>query len=102
MLSIKGACAQPEVVMKSKKKKSSQKDTVFNIFFAASCFLSVCVYALLSKLQGDPTLKMMTSVLVIILLVTLNTAVGILHEQVKEYKEKANVADPAAHPTPKI
>lgn len=87
--------------MKSKKKKSSRKDTVFNIFFAASCFLSVCVYVLLSKLQGDPTLKMMTSVLVIILLVTLNTTVGILHEQVKAYKEKENAADPAAPPTSK-
>lgn len=85
--------------MKSKKKKASRNDTLFNFFFAVSCFLSVCVYALLSKLQGDPTIKMMTSVLVMILLVTLNTAVGILHEQVKEYKE--NAANPAAPSTSK-
>ena len=61
-------------------KKFDKKDVIFNIFSTVCIILSVCVFELLRRLTGDPTTKMITSVLVIFLLVVLNTAVLVLHE----------------------
>lgn len=65
------------------KKKLNKKDIAFHIFSSACIFLSVYVFALLRQLTGDPTTKMLTTVLIIFLLVALNTAVLVLHEIIK-------------------
>ena len=65
------------------KKKANKKDIVFHIFSSACIFLSVYVFALLRQLTGNPTTKMLTTVLIIFLLVALNTAVLVLHEIIK-------------------
>ena len=65
------------------RKKINKKDIVFHIFSSACIFLSVYVFALLRQLTGDPTIKMLTTVLIIFLLVVLNTATLVLHEIIK-------------------
>lgn len=65
------------------KKKVNKKDIAFHIFSTTCILLSVYVFALLRKLTGDPTTKMLTTVLIILLLVVLNTAVLALHEIIK-------------------
>lgn len=65
------------------KKKANKKDIAFYIFSSACIFLSVYVFALLRQLTGDPTTKMLTTVLIIFLLVVLNTTVLVLHEIIK-------------------
>lgn len=65
------------------KKKANKKDIAFHIFSSACIFLSVYVFALLRQLTGDPTTKMLTTVLIIFLLVVLNTSVLVLHEIIK-------------------
>ena len=65
------------------KKKANKKDIAFHILSSACIFLSVYVFALLRQLTGDPTTKMLTTVLIIFLLVVLNTSVLVLHEIIK-------------------
>lgn len=65
------------------KKKVNKKDIAFHIFSSMCIFLSVYVFALLRQLTGDPTTKMLTTVLIIFLLVVLNTSVLVLHEIIK-------------------
>ena len=65
------------------KKKINKKDIAFHIFSSVCIFLSVYVFALLGRLTGDPTTKMLTDILIIFLLVVLNTAVLVLHEIIK-------------------
>lgn len=65
------------------RKKINKKDIVFHIFSSVCIFLSVYVFALLRRLTGDPTTKMLTDILIIILLVVLNTAVIVLYEIIK-------------------
>jgi len=67
--------------------KKGKKDTAFQIFFSVCVFLSVCVYALMSKLTGDPATKLFADVLVIALLVVLNTTVLIMHEKIRDLKK---------------
>ena len=69
------------------KKKANKKDFVFYIFSSMCIFLSVYSFALLRKLTGDPTTKMLTDVLIILLLVVLNTAVIVLHEIIKSKRK---------------
>lgn len=66
------------------KKKTTKKEIAFRIFSFSCIFLSVCVFALLRKLTGDPLTKMFTDVLIIFLLLVLNTAVLILYEKIKD------------------
>lgn len=66
------------------KKKTHKKDVIFRIFSSACILLSVYVFALLRRLTGDPTTKLITDVLIVFLLVALNTAVLILYEIIKE------------------
>ena len=70
------------------KNKTNRQDKFFNIFSGVCIFLSVYVYALLSKLTGEPTTKLLTDFLVIILLVVLNTAVIVLHEKIKTLRNE--------------
>ena len=65
------------------KKKVNKKDIAFHVFSSVCIFLSVYVFALLGRLTGDPTTKLLTDILVIFLLVVLNTAVLVLHEIIK-------------------
>ena len=65
------------------KKKATKNDIAFHIFSSVCIFLSVYVFALLRQLTGDPTTKMLTTVLIIFLLVVLNTSVLVLHEIIK-------------------
>ena len=65
------------------KKIINKEDIAFHIFSSVCIFLSVYVFALLRQLTGDPTTKMLTTVLIIFLLVVLNTAVLVLHEIIK-------------------
>ena len=65
-------------------KKTTKKDTAFYIFSSACSFLSVYVFALLRQLSGDPVMKLLTDILIIFLLVTLNTTVLVLYEIVKK------------------
>ena len=67
--------------------KKDKKDTAFQIFFSVCVFLSVYVYALMSKLTGDPATKLFADVLVIALLVVLNTTVLIMHEKIRDLKK---------------
>ena len=69
------------------KKKANKKDFVFYIFSSMCIFLSVYSFALLRKFTGDPTTKMLTDVLIILLLVVLNTAVIVLHEIIKSKRK---------------
>jgi uncharacterized membrane protein len=72
------------------KKKTNKKDIAFHIFSSICILLSVCVFALLRQLTGDPATKMLTDILIIILLVVLNTAVLILHEIIKGMRKQAD------------
>ena len=65
------------------KKKINKKDIAFHVFSSVCIFLSVYVFALLRRLTGEPTTKMLTDILIIILLVVLNTAVIVLYEIIK-------------------
>ena len=65
------------------RKKINKKDIGFHIFSSVCIFLSVYVFALLRRLTGEPTTKMLTDILIIILLVVLNTAVIVLYEIIK-------------------
>lgn len=65
------------------EKEINKKNIGFHIFSSVCIFLSVYVFALLRQLTGDPTIKMLTTVLIIVLLVVLNTAVLVLHEIIK-------------------
>ena len=65
------------------KQKTTKKDIAFHIFSATCILLSVYAFALLRQLTGDPTTKMFTTILIILLLVVLNTAVLILYEIIK-------------------
>lgn len=65
------------------KKKVNKKDIAFHIFSSVCILLSVYVFALLRKLTGNPTTKMLTDILIIILLVVLNTTVLVMHEIIK-------------------
>jgi len=65
------------------KKKASKKDIAFHLFSSVCILLSVCVFALLRQLTGDPTTKMLADCLTIFLLVVLNTAVLVLYEMGK-------------------
>ncbi len=64
-------------------KKIDKKELLFRIFSGISILLTVIVFELLRRLGGDPTLKMLTTILVIFLLVALNTAVILLYEAYK-------------------
>ena len=72
------------------KKKVNKKDIAFGIFSTTCIFLSVYVFALLRRLTGDPTTKMLTDILIIFLLVVLNTAVMVLHEIIKEKRKDSD------------
>jgi len=72
------------------KKKINKKDIAFHIFSSVCIFLSVYVFALLGRLTGDPTTKMLTDILIIFLLVVLNTAVLVLHEIIKGKRKDAD------------
>ena len=69
------------------KKKVNKMDIAFNIFSSVCIFLSVYVFALLRKLTGEPTTKLLTDLLIIFLLVVLNTAVLVLHEMNKRMRK---------------
>lgn len=69
------------------KRKADKKDIAFYIFSSVCIFLSVYVFALLRQLTGDPTTKMFTDALIIFLLVVLNTAVLVLHEEIKQLRK---------------
>ena len=75
------------------KKKINKKDLAFHIFSSVCILLSVYAFELLrrltSQLAGDPTTKMLTSILIISLLTILNTAVIVLYEIIKQ-KRKTN------------
>ena len=72
------------------KKKVNKKDIAFHIFSSVCIFLSVYVFALLGRLTGDPTTKMLTDILIIFLLVVLNTAVLVLNEIIKGKRKDAD------------
>lgn len=65
------------------EKEINKKNIGFHIFSSVCIFLSVYVFALLRQLTGDPTIKMLTTVLIIFLLVVLNTVTLVLHEIIK-------------------
>ncbi len=69
------------------KKKSNKKDIILLIFSFVSILLSIYVFALLRQLTGDPTTKMLTDILIIILLVGLNTAVLVLYKIIKQMRK---------------
>lgn len=70
------------------KKRLDKKDIAFRIFSSVCIFLSVYVFSLLREFTGDPTKKLLTDVLIIFLLVTLNTTVLILYEIIKTKADK--------------
>lgn len=70
------------------KIKRPKQDIIFDIFISVTVFLSVYSFALLSKLQGEPNLKMFTDILIIFLLFILNTAVVVLYEEIKRLRKK--------------
>jgi len=73
------------------KKKINKKDLAFHIFSSVCILLSVYAFELLrrltSQLAGDPTTKMLTSILIISLLTILNTAVIVLYEIIKQTRK---------------
>lgn len=69
------------------KKNFNVKDILFHIFSTVCIFLSVIVFALLGRLTGDPNTKMLTDLLIIFLLVTLNVTVLFLYENNKKNKK---------------
>ena len=73
------------------KKKINKKDLAFHIFSPVCILLSVYAFELLrrltSQLAGDPTTKMLTSILIISLLTILNTAVIVLYEIIKQTRK---------------
>lgn len=69
------------------KKKLNKKDLVSQIFFAICAFLSIVVFDLMRRLNGEPFIKMMTDILVIVLLLVLNTAVWVLYHHSKDRDE---------------
>ena len=70
------------------KNKPNNNDIIFSIFSSTCILLSVCVFALLRQLTGDPTTKMFASVLIIFLLVVLNVTVLVLYEIIKGIENK--------------
>lgn len=68
-------------------KNIDKKEIGFRIFSGLCIFLTVVVFAMLRRLDGDPTFKMLTTILVIFLLTVLNVAVIFLYEL---YKNKNN------------
>ena len=66
------------------KKKVTKKDIAFRIFSSVCILLSVCAFELLRRLTGEPTLKMLTDILIIFLLCTLNVAVIFLYKVFKQ------------------
>lgn len=72
------------------RKKINKKDIGFHIFSSVCVFLSVYVFALLRRLTGEPTTKMLTDILIIFLLVVLNTAVIVLYEIIKGKRKDSN------------
>ncbi len=69
-------------------KNVDKKEIAFRVFSGLCIFLTVVVFALLRRLDGDPTLKMLTTILVIFLLVALNTAIIFLYELYKSKNSK--------------
>ena len=67
--------------------KKKTKDIAFHVFSSVCILLSVYAFALLRQLTGEPTIKMLTDILVILLLVVLNTAVLVLHEMIKDKRK---------------
>lgn len=76
------------------QKKANKKDIAFQIFSTACIILSIYVFALLRRLTGDPTTKMLTDILIIFLLVVLNTAVIVLYEIMKGKRKDADQKNP--------
>ena len=70
------------------KKKTNKKDVAFRIFSSVCIFLSVYVFSTLRQFTGDPTKKMLTDILIILLLTALNTAVLGFYEIIKNKKKK--------------
>ena len=69
------------------KTKRPKQNIIFDIFISITVFLSIYSFELLSKLQGEPNLKMFTDILVVLLLLVLNTAVIVLYEKIKELRK---------------
>ena len=70
------------------KTKRPKHDIVFNIFIGTTAFLSIYSFALLSKLQGEPNLKMFEDILIVLLFLVLTTTVIVMHEEIKELRKK--------------
>ena len=68
-------------------KNVDKKEIAFRIFSGLCILLTVVVFAMLRRLDGDPTFKMLATILVIFLLTVLNVAVIFLYEL---YKNKNN------------
>lgn len=66
------------------KKKTNKKDIAFRIFSLVCIILSVYVFDSLRQFTGNPTKKMITDVIIIVLLTVLNTAVLVMHELIKK------------------
>ncbi len=70
------------------KKKFDKKEIAFRVFSSVCILLSVYTFELLRQPTGNPTTKMLTSVLIIFLLTVLNITVLVLYEMLKQSRNK--------------